>query len=77
MLISWVGASVVFCLALLRAAARPAPCFEEKMTSGSKTGFQREIAAVSPNARLASQFAKKGLFRLRAGLPNHSMGSSP
>jgi hypothetical protein len=58
MLISWVGASVVFYLALLRAAARPAPCFEEEMTSGSKTALQREIAAVSPNARLASQFAK-------------------
>jgi hypothetical protein len=55
MLISWVCASVVFCLAFLGAAVRPAPRFDEAMAAGSTGGLQQqEIGVALQDARLVS-----------------------
>ena len=55
MLISWVCISVVFCLAFLGAAARPAPRFDEEMAAGSIAGLQQQgFGVVLQDVRLVS-----------------------
>jgi hypothetical protein len=61
LLISWVSASVVVCLAFLSAAARPMPRFEEQMVPGSETGPRREGNFLSEDRRLAPPPSERAL----------------
>ena len=55
MLISWVCISVLFCLAFLGVAARPAPRLEEGMAAGLTAVLQqRDLGVVLQVTRLAS-----------------------
>ena len=61
LLISWVSASMVCCLAFLSVAARPVPRMNEKMASGSATTLRQELAGVLENVKTASPLAQATL----------------
>ena len=54
-LISWIGVSVVLCVAFLGAAACPTPRIDEEVIPGAETAAQWEAAGASRNPSLASR----------------------
>jgi len=54
LLISWACTSTVFCLAILRAAARPGPRMDESMASGGEAALAQEPGVVVENVKTAS-----------------------
>ena len=60
-LIAWVGTSVVFCLALLAAAARPLPCMYEEMAASAENDLQWEAGSVRGKGRLVQKQSGGGL----------------
>ena len=61
LLISWTGASIVFCLAILGAAARSVPRMDEQMAPGGDSATRRELAAMLNNVQAASPTAEVAL----------------